>query len=69
MAIETLMWLIPLAPLVAFGLIVLFTNRYKALSHWLALGGAGIAWLLSMWVFIRAIAVEDLAANPFALID
>ena len=65
MAIETLMWLIPLAPLMAFGLIVLFTNRYKSLSHRMALGGAGIAWLLSMWVFFRAIGVDDLAVHPF----
>ncbi len=66
MAFETLIWLIPLAPLVAFGLIVLFTNRNKALSHWLALSGAGIAWLLSMWVFLRAVSTEGLAGEPFA---
>jgi len=50
MNIENYFWVIPLFPLLAFGLIVLFTNRNKALSHWLALSGAGIAWALSMWV-------------------
>jgi NADH-quinone oxidoreductase subunit L len=65
MAVETLLWIIPLSPLVAFGVIVLFTNRYKALSHWLALAGAGISWLACMWVFVRALSTEKLVEQPF----
>ena len=65
MNIENYFWVIPLFPLLAFGLIVLFTNRNKALSHWLALSGAGIAWALSMWVFVKAITADHLAEAPF----
>jgi len=65
MATETLIWLIPLPPLLAFAAIVLFTNRWKGLSHGLALGGAGLSWLAAMVVFIRALGVEGLGENPF----
>ena len=64
MTIETLIWLIPLPPLLAFGLISLFTNRSKALSHWVALIAAGLSWLFSMIVFFNAVAVEHLAETP-----
>jgi NADH-quinone oxidoreductase subunit L len=40
MEITTLIWLLPLPPLLAFFLIVLFTNRSKVLSHTLAVGAA-----------------------------
>jgi len=66
MTIETLIWLIPLPPLLAFALIVLFTNRRKALSHTIAVAAAGISWLLGMVIFISAITREGLAENPFA---
>lgn len=65
MAIETLIWLIPLPPILAFGLIVLFTNRSKALSHTIAVGTAGLSWLASMVVFWRALQVEHLGEHPF----
>ena len=68
MSIDTYMWLIPAAPLVAFGLIVLFTNRNKALSHWVALAGAGIAWLASMLLFIAAVLMAQFAGVDHALI-
>ncbi len=66
MAIQTYIWLIPVSPLVAFALIVLFTNRSKALSHWIALAGAGISWLASMALFIQAVTTKNLAEQPFA---
>ncbi|MFZ6019699.1 MAG: hypothetical protein ACOYXO_08815, partial [Chloroflexota bacterium] len=66
MTVETLIVLIPLMPLLAFFAIVLFTHRNNAVSHWLALIGAGLAWLLSMVVFGRAIQTEDLSRHPFA---
>jgi len=65
MATETLIWLLPLPPLLAFFLIVLFTNRNKALSHTLAVGAAFLSWLGSMVVFFRALAVEHLGEHPF----
>ncbi len=65
MTTETLIWLIPLPPALAFFLIVLFTNRNKALSHTVAVGAALLSWLGSMIVFARAIGVEHLGEHPF----
>ncbi len=65
MTIETLIWLLPLPPLLAFLLIVLFTNRSKALSHWIAVGAAFLSWLGSMVVFLRAIGMEHFGERPF----
>ena len=65
MTTETLIWLIPLPPLLAFFLIVLFTNRSKALSHTIAVGAAFLSWLAGMIVFWRALQVEHLGAHPF----
>ena len=60
-----LIWLLPLPPLLAFFLIVLFTNRSKALSHSLAVGAAFLSWLGSMVVFFFAVRMEHLGAHPF----
>ena len=65
MTTETLIWLIPLPPVLAFFLIVLFTNRSKALSHSIAVGAALLSWLGSMIVFVRALGVEHLGEHPF----
>ncbi len=66
MATETLLWLLPLFPLLSFVLIVLFTNRNKALSHTIAVGAAFLSFLGSMVVFWRALHVEHFAEHPFA---
>jgi len=65
MTTETLIWLIPLPPALAFFLIVLFTNKSKALSHTVAVGAALLSWLGSMIVFVRALGVEHLGEHPF----
>ena len=65
MQTTTLIWLIPVPPILAFALIVLFTNRSKALSHSIAVGAAFLSWLLSMIVFARALGVENLGREPF----
>ena len=65
MTTETLIWLIPLPPVLAFFLIVLFTNKSKALSHTIAVGAALLSWLGSMIVFVRALGVEHLGEHPF----
>ena len=57
MTTESIIWLLPLPPLLAFFLIVLFTNRNKALSHTIAVGAALLSWLGSMVVFFRALQV------------
>jgi NADH-quinone oxidoreductase subunit L len=65
MTTETLIWLIPLPPVLAFFLIVLFTNKNKALSHTVGVGAAALSWLASMVVFFRAVGVEHLGEHPF----
>lgn len=59
MTTETLIiWLLPLPPLLAFFLIVLFTNKNKALSHSIAVGAALLSFFGSMYVFIQALREE-----------
>ncbi len=65
MVTANLVWLIPLPPLLAFGLIVLFAYRSNRLSHTLAIGGMTISWGLAMVVFYQAISTTNLAQNPF----
>jgi NADH-quinone oxidoreductase subunit L len=63
---EMLIWLIPLPPLLAFFLIILLTNRGKALSHTIAVGAALLSWAGAMVVFWQAAHTEHLGVNPFA---
>ena len=65
MTTELLIWLIPLPPVLAFFLIVLFTNKNKALSHTIGVGAAALSWLASMVVFVRALGAEHLGEHPF----
>ena len=65
MNIETLIWLTPLPPLLAFFIIMFATNKRNALSHWIAVGAAGLSWLASMVIFFSAITREGLAEEPF----
>jgi len=67
MATEILIWLIPLPPLLAFFLIVLFTNKNKALSHTIGVGAAALSFLGSMVVFFRAVGEEHFGSHPFML--
>ncbi|WP_322507402.1 NADH-quinone oxidoreductase subunit L [Anaerolinea sp.] len=66
MTSETLLWLIPFPPLLAFGVIALFTHRKRALSHSLAIASATLSWLLAMVVFFRAVSQPHLSEEPFA---
>ena len=49
-----LTWLIPLFPLAAFAIIVLFTNRNRLLSTWVAWIGIGLAWILGWIIFFMS---------------
>ncbi len=60
-----LLWLIPLPPLLAFFLIILFAHRNNAWSHSLAVAAATLSWLGSMVLFVRALAIEQLEQHPF----
>ncbi len=64
--VTSLVWLIPLPPLLAFAIIVLFTNKNKALSHTVAISAAFLSWLGAMIVFWNAIKVEHFGEHPFA---
>ena len=44
----------PLPPLLAFFLIILFTNRDNQLSHRIAVGAAVLSWLMSMFIVFSA---------------
>lgn len=70
MEITTLIWLIPLPPLLAFFVIVLFANRNKALSHTISVGAAFLSWAAGLYVFWQAVTVEGglhhLSEEPFA---
>jgi NADH-quinone oxidoreductase subunit L len=46
-----LVWLLPLLPLLSFALIVLWTNRNRLLSTWIAWIGIGLAWILGWTIF------------------
>jgi NADH-quinone oxidoreductase subunit L len=63
---ENLIWFIPLPPILAFFVIVLFTNRSKVLSHTVAIAAAVLAWADAMMVFGRAVTASDLGKAPFA---
>ena len=65
MPTETLIWLIPLPPLLAFFLILLFTRKNNALSHTVGVAAAAISWLLGMLVFFAAVGVDHFGENPF----
>ena len=64
--VTNLVWLIPLPPLLAFVLIVLFTNKNKALSHTVAISAAFLSFLGSMYVFYNAVITEHFGEHPFA---
>jgi NADH-quinone oxidoreductase subunit L len=67
---ELLVWLIPLPPLLAFFVIVLFTNKNKALSHSVAIGLMALSWLMSWGVFFRAVGTPGFGAQALhAAID
>jgi NADH-quinone oxidoreductase subunit L len=66
MSPELLIWLIPLPPLLAFFVIILFTHRNNLLSHSVAILGALLSWLGSMIVFFQALGVEHFGEHPFA---
>jgi NADH-quinone oxidoreductase subunit L len=60
--INMIIWLIPLPPLMAFFIILLFTNRNRALSHSIAIGAALLSWAGSMVIFFDAIKTEHFEA-------
>jgi NADH-quinone oxidoreductase subunit L len=64
MTLETIIWLIPLPPLLAFLIILLFTYRNRALSHWVAITAAVLSWAGGLYLLWSALNIEDFAENP-----
>lgn len=64
-AIFNLTPIIPLLPLAAFALIVLFANRSKKLSAGLAIGGVSLAWIVSWAIAFTTFGIEHFGENPF----
>ena len=65
MATENIIWLLPLPPLLAFVIIVLFTNKSNKLSHSVGVGAAALSWAGAMVVFFRSLGVEHFGEHPF----
>jgi NADH-quinone oxidoreductase subunit L len=65
MTTESLIWLIPLPPLLAFFLILLFTKQNNRLSHIVGVSAAALSWLFGNLVFLAAIGVEHFGEHPF----
>ncbi len=62
---STLVWLLPVPPLLAFFLIIFLTNRSKTLSHILGITGALLAFVGSMVIVTLAIRSGHLGEEPF----
>ncbi len=67
--LETLTVLIPLPPFLAFALIILFFNRWKRLSHSIAIGAMTISFLMIQVIFWSVIGGDPhgLAEHPIHL--
>ena len=63
-----LAWLVPIFPLLAFALVVLWANPDKKLSHSLVIGGVAISWFISWWIAIASfLKGKALAEKPYHL--
>ncbi|MBN2044382.1 MAG: NADH-quinone oxidoreductase subunit L [Anaerolineales bacterium] len=60
-----LIWLLPVPPLLAFFIIVLFANRSNKASWMIGVGAAALSFLGSMVVFFQAVGAEHLGEHPF----
>ena len=59
-----LIWLIPLPPLLAFGLILLFFKRSNRTSHRAAIFATSLSFIASMIVFFKALTTAGLVQSP-----
>ncbi|MCS6773536.1 MAG: NADH-quinone oxidoreductase subunit L [Thermoflexales bacterium] len=62
--LTTLLWLAPLPPILAFGLIALFLNRYRQLSSTVAVVSMIASTVLSFIVFFNVWQLKDLGKAP-----
>lgn len=66
MNLSALAWLIPLPPLVAFALILLFTHPWRKLSHTIALTMMSISFGLVQVLFWNGLLTGQFSAGPVA---
>jgi NADH-quinone oxidoreductase subunit L len=66
MTLETLVWLIPLPPLLAFFVILLFTRGNKRLSDLVSVASILLTWVIAIVVLIGALSTPQLGENPIA---
>jgi NADH-quinone oxidoreductase subunit L len=59
-----LTWLIPLFPLLAFGIIILFTGKNRKLSHTISIGAMALSWVLGWGVAFSAFLTPHLNEHP-----
>ena len=64
MSLESIIWFIPVPPLVAFFVILLLTFRNRGISHWTAITAAVISWAASLYVLWQALEIEHFAEHP-----
>lgn len=64
LSLNSLIWLIPLPPLLGFVLIALFAYRSKGASHTIGIIGAALSFIASMVICAKAITLDDLAGSP-----
>ena len=67
MSLATILWLIPLPPLLAFFIIFLLTYRNRGLSHWTAIGAAVISWGGSLYLLWQALGIEHFGEHPITV--
>jgi NADH-quinone oxidoreductase subunit L len=65
--LTTIAFLLPLPPLAAFAVILLFTRRNRGLSTAVAVGMLALSFAGAMYVIAGALQSADLAENPLAL--
>ena len=66
MDLRLIIWLIPVPPLLAFGLIVLFLNQWKRLSSGVAIGSMVLSFVMAQYVFWQSVVLggKHLAEEP-----
>ncbi len=61
---ELIVWLLPLPPLVAFFVILLFSNKSKWISHTIAIGAVLISFVGTLAIFANVVSLKHLGENP-----
>ena len=61
----SLLWLVPLLPLLAFAFITLGGWRNRRLTTWANWAGIGLAWVLGWLIFFATWGREHLAEEPY----